>query len=524
MQILTWLGAIAPILLLFILMSIFHMKTERAAAISAVLAVICALAVGRASVSGVIIDAEKGAFSSLNILFAIWPAIFLYEMLDFAGIFLKIRGILQSLTRDSLVLILLICWLFSSFLQGISGFGVPVAVCAPLLIALGVQPLWAVMITLLGHSWANTFGTFALAWHALLTQSETTALFQTTLLSGLMLWLLNIIGAVLICWFYGKGKAVRHMLPFLLVISLIHGGGQLAVGFLNGTIAAFLPTTAALAVAFLMMKLGFYTKEWHMDSPIMEPGAAAAQQSDLASGDAGWALFPFLLLAAVSVLVLLVQPIYRVLYRTVIALSFPETVTGLGFTVAATDSFGAIHLLTHAGFVLLATVVITYVLYLAKGILRPGMFGDILRATLKKIIPASLGIFFLLIMAQLLKGSGLMQIIAEGVISVTGRYYGAAVPLVGILGAFVTSSNTSSNILLGSFQKTASDLLSANEAAILSAQTTGGAIGTVVGPSTIMLGTTTAQCRGREGEVLRFMLPIAAAEAVITGIIAFCLV
>ena len=70
---------------------------------------------------------------------------------------------------------------------------------------------------------------------------------------------------------------------------------------------------------------------------------------------------------------------------------------------------------------------------------------------------------------------------------------------------------------MGSFQKTAAELISANEAAILAAQTAGGAIGTVVGPSTILLGTTTAGCQGREGEVLRFMLPIVAVEAALTG-------
>ena len=51
------------------------------------------------------------------------------------------------------------------------------------------------------------------------------------------------------------------------------------------------------------------------------------------------------------------------------------------------------------------------------------------------------------------------------------------------------------------------------------AQTAGGAIGTVVGPSTILLGTTTAGCEGKEGEVLRFMLPIVLVEAAITGIV-----
>lgn len=62
-------------------------------------------------------------------------------------------------------------------------------------------------------------------------------------------------------------------------------------------------------------------------------------------------------------------------------------------------------------------------------------------------------------------------------------------------------------------------MISVNEAAILAAQIAGGAIGTVVGPSTILLGTTTAGCEGKEGEVLHFMLPIVLVEAAITGIV-----
>ena len=93
----------------------------------------------------------------------------------------------------------------------------------------------------------------------------------------------------------------------------------------------------------------------------------------------------------------------------------------------------------------------------------------IFTATLKKIIPTSLGILFLIVMSQVLKGSGIMQLIAQGVTQLTGKYYSFAVPFLGLLGAFVTSSNTSSNILLGSFQKTAADMISVNEAAILAA-------------------------------------------------------
>lgn len=552
MNLWTWIGAVLPILLLFLMMSVFHLRTEQAAFLGIICAAVSALAVGSSSMSIVVMDLEKGAFSALNILIVIWPAVFLYEIMEFAGVFQSIQTMLKKQTEDQLVLILLICWLFASFLQGITGFGVPVAVCAPILIALGVKPLWAVMITLLGHAWANTYGTFALAWDALLTQSETGAVFETKIFSGLLLWGVNIIGAFLICWFYGKGKAIKHMAPFVLIISTIQGGGQLLVSFANSTIAAFIPTTVALVAGWIFLCLGLYTKPWKMDSQIMaaagdsEDGtcgraqetvgnassadagnianAAPSDAGNAASGNAsnvtsGMAVFPFILLAAVSVIVLLIPSIHEFLNGPVLALSFPAVETGRGFAVAATDSYGAIHIFTHAGFVLLVTVLVTMLLYFKKAYLNRKKILAVIQATLKKIVPTSLGILFLVMMSQVLKGSGVMQIIAQGVTQVTGKYYSFAVPFLGLLGAFVTSSNTSSNILLGSFQKTAADIIAVNEASVLAAQTAGGAIGTVVGPSTILLGTTTAGCKGKEGEVLKFMLPIVLVEAVIAGIV-----
>ena len=551
MSIWTWLGAVFPILFLFLMMSVFHMKTERAAFLGIICAIISALVIGKSTPQIVTMDLGKGAFSALNILIVIWPAVFLYEMMEFAGVFQSIKQMLQKKTQDELVMVLLICWLFSSFLQGITGFGVPVAVCAPILIALGVQPLWSVIITLLGHAWANTYGTFALAWDALITQSETQKIFETKLIAGVLLLGVNLAGALLISWLYGKGKALRHILPFLLITSLIQGGGQLIVSFTNSTIAAFIPTTLALVVGWLLLGAGFYTKPWKMESKLMarreneeiekqlnktaitrqlkneketvlqqkNPEINQLNEQALPNITNGQAIFPFIILAAISVIVLLIKPIHEVMNQTVFALSFPQIETGRGFIVEATDSYGAIHIFTHAGFVLLLTVIITLLLYLQKGYLDSEKMKSVITATLKKIIPTSLGILFLIVMSQVLKGSGIMQLIAQGVTQVTGKYYSFAVPFLGLLGAFVTSSNTSSNILLGSFQKTAADMISVNEAAILAAQTAGGAIGTVVGPSTILLGTTTAGCEGKEGEVLRFMLPIVLVEAAITGIV-----
>ena len=113
MSIWTWLGAVFPILFLFLMMSVFHMKTERAAFLGIICAMISAILIGKSTPQIVTMDLEKGAFSALNILIVIWPAVFLYEMMEFAGVFQSIKQMLQKKTQDELVMVLLICWLFS---------------------------------------------------------------------------------------------------------------------------------------------------------------------------------------------------------------------------------------------------------------------------------------------------------------------------------------------------------------------------------------------------------------------------
>ena len=90
-----------------------------------------------------------------------------------------------------------------------------------------------------------------------------------------------------------------------------------------------------------------------------------------------------------------------------------------------------------------------------------------------------------------------------------------------MLGAFMTSSNMASNILFGEFQLTTAQLLNLNVAPILGAQTAGGAIGNTICPGNVILGTTTAGILGKEGIVLKKVLPITVTAAVIVGAILF---
>jgi len=103
----------------------------------------------------------RGLFLSLDVLLIIWAALLIYNVAEEAGAVRVIGLALPRLTPDRMMQGLLLGWLFASFLQGMGGFGVPVAVTAPLLVGLGFSPVESVIMACLGHGWAVNFGSMA---------------------------------------------------------------------------------------------------------------------------------------------------------------------------------------------------------------------------------------------------------------------------------------------------------------------------------------------------------------------------
>ncbi|MGM9616678.1 L-lactate permease, partial [Butyricicoccus sp.] len=121
-------------------------------------------------------------------------------------------------------------------------------------------------------------------------------------------------------------------------------------------------------------------------------------------------------------------------------------------------------------------------------------------------------------------GTGQTVVLANGIAAVLGIAYVVFAPFVGLLGTFMTGSNMSSNILFGGFQLTTAKLLGVNSSIILGAQSAGGAIGSAVSPSKIILGTTTANILGSEGKVMKKIMSITIPATILIGIIVFILV
>jgi lactate permease len=76
------------------------------------------------------------AFIAVEILYIVFGAVLLLNVLQASGALQAIRQSLQSISGDRRVQVIIIAWLFGSFIEGASGFGTPAVICVPLLVAI----------------------------------------------------------------------------------------------------------------------------------------------------------------------------------------------------------------------------------------------------------------------------------------------------------------------------------------------------------------------------------------------------
>ncbi len=522
-----WLLAVLPIVLLLYLMVGRGWGANKAAPVGLAVALVNGLVFYRANLSVISGEVLKGAWNTLSVLLVVWPALLLYEVVNESKAFVVFRHELKRATPNELLQILAIGLVFVSFLQGITGFGVPVAVGAPILLGLGVKPIYAVIIPLLGHAWAGTFGTLAVAWDALVLQTNLITIpeqmLETALWAGIFIWIYNFSAGILICWFYGKWQAIKKGSWAVAIISLIQGGGQLLLTQINTTLAAFLPATIALVAILFLNRTKPYGSTWQIDS-----SSIMNRENDIQDAE-GYpremtmhqAFFPYYALTFITLLVLLIKPLNKFLNRWAISLTFPETQTAYGFINPEAIGYSPITPLTHAGLFLLLAAIIGYFYYQKNGWLKADSGKGIWNRSLKKTIPPGLAILGFIIMSRIMGGTGQTFVLAQGIATTLGVSYVVFSPLVGLLGAFMTSSNMSSNILFGRFQLTIAELLGVNAAKIVAAQTAGGTVGTALTPGSVILGATTAGIMGQEGKILKQLLPIGSIIAIIIGVLVY---
>lgn len=496
-----WLLAFSPVLVVVVLMLALRWGGSRAGGMGWFTALLVAALFFGAGFELLAVAQIKAVLLSLDVLLIIWSALLLFNIAQEAGAIRMIGRILPGLTGDRVMQSLLIGWLMVTFLQGMGGFGVPVAVCAPILIGLGFNPIQAVAMASIGHGWAVTFGSLASSFQSLI---AVTGLAGEDLAphAALLMGISAFPNGMLVALIGNGWKSLKRAFFPVLLLSIVMGGVQyvLATNRL-WTLAATGAGVAGLILGFVLVRLPTF-RNHSVDRTSLQP-----LEGDQDHGKSIWlALFGYGLLVVLAFVINLVAPVQEFLGQVVFTLDFPEVSTRLGWVTAAGPG-RKIDLFAHPGAILLYTCVISLILYRAIGYIKKGAFKGILQRVLRSGVNSSLGILAMVGVASIMLHSGMTYLLAQGLsVSVGREIYPMIAPFIGALGAFITGSNTNSNVLFGVLQQNAAQLMNLSVPLILAAQTAGGALGSVLAPAKVIVGCSTAGLGGKEGLVMRHLL------------------
>ncbi|HYB75132.1 MAG TPA: L-lactate permease [Candidatus Sulfotelmatobacter sp.] len=495
-----WVPALAPIAVLLVVILILRRSATQGGLLAWGAALLLGWALFGAGADDLAIGSLRGLVFSFEVLYIIWPALFLYQIVVEAG---ATRGIgigIRALTRDRVLQILILGFAFTSFLQGVASFGVPVAVGAPLLLGLGFRPMQATLAPLIGHAWAVTLGGMA---------SSFLALRAVTGLPGheLGLWTAGLLGLTCI----GTGFLVAHLVGGWKGIrrdwweAAAIGGSMAAVQFLLAwfdywIIASFGAGLAGLLVGVALTRLSSRRPEGERRGGMRE---------------LHYALAPYYALICIVAAATFLPPLRWALHLGDVPVPLPKTTTALGWTVGAVTP--RLQLLAHPGALILYTCGVALAWYgrLGTGHLE---VRAVARRTVWLGLPATGAVLCMMMLATVMSGTGMTFVLARAAIDVTGRAYPFVAPFVGLLGCFVTGNNTTSNVLFGTVQRDAAMLLRVNPFLMAALQTTGGALGGMVTPAKVLMACATVGLRGQEGAVIRRALGPCLALTALAGL------
>lgn len=135
-----------------------------------------------------------------------------------------------------------------------------------------------------------------------------------------------------------------------------------------------------------------------------------------------------------------------------------------------------------------------------------------------------IGVATMVGLSAVMDHSGMTIRLAEAIAQLFGAAFPIISPLLGMIGAFATGSNNNSNVLFGSLQENIALILKLSPAIIVAAQTAGGSLGSMIAPAKLIIGCSTVNISGKDGDVLRRTLPYGLGIAFVMGIATYLLV
>jgi lactate permease len=500
--------AALPVVFFLLALTVFKLKGLTAA----LLAILVSAAVSFL-VFGMPLDMILGA-ALLGIANGVFPigfivlmAVWLYRLAQRSGKFEVIRNSIATVSEDQRIQVLLIAFCFGGFLEGAAGFGVPIAICAALLVELGFRPLKAAMLCLLANAAAGAYGAIGIPVLVGAQQGGVS-------LAGMSLMLIAIVQVCTVfvpaglVWVLDGWRGVRETWPVLLFVGVVFSGIQtLTLIFLGPEL------TDILAPLITMAGLGLFMQFWRPKRIYREGDAppSAAGSESLKDVLLAWSPFYFL----TGVILVWSLPAFKALFApggwlagSIMHLPIgllDQRVQELPPLVAAAHTLPAVWhvgLLNASGMAILIAAVLTT--GFSKKLSIKAAANELALAVRDMWKPLAT-VSLVMAVAYITNFSGASSTIGFA-LAQAGAAFPLLSPVIGWLGVFMTGSVVNSNTLFAHLQAVTASQIRIDPALLVAANTAGGVMAKLVSPQSIAIAAAAVKLVGQESAIMRSTL------------------
>jgi lactate permease len=490
---LSFLVAILPIATVLVLLGILKRPAWQAALAGLAVALVIAVTAWGMPVHIAFASALNGA------VFALWPvmwivinALLLYNVAVASGRFDAFRAwVIRHLPNDRRVVLIAIGFCFGALLEGIAGFGAPVAITASLLIMCGFPALEALVFVLIFNTTPVAFGALGAPVTVL---GAVTGLPAPALAAmiGRQLPLLAAILPFYVMALYGGWRSIRALWPMLLVAGFSFGLAQfVASNYLDYTLTDVFAALGSLAVTLLFLQF------WHpaadaefviSRTPLETPAGSRAVPAWQ-----GW--MPWLIVTGIVI----AWTYMKVATVGQQAIHWPGLDEAVSITLYHDKPYAAVWNFQPLGTgtaILLAAIITALLVRLS-----PAEFFRCAVRTIRQIWRAVVTVMLIVALAYVMNYSGLAYTLGLAVAS-TGHAFILFSPFLGWIAVFLSGSDTSGNALFGNLQVVAARQLNLNPLLFAATNSSGGVLGKMISPQNIATGVSVTDLKGKEGAVL----------------------
>jgi glycolate permease/lactate permease len=492
------------------------------------------------------------AFGLWPICWIVFSSVMFYNLSVESGDFDVIRRSLARLTTDRRIQILLVAFCFGALIEGIAGFGAPVAITAAMLAGLGFEPIAAAVMALIANTAPVAFGSLGipvttlggLLAPMLGEDVQTTTRALSAMVGRQLPFFSLIIPAYLVVLYAGWGPMMA-VFPAVFMAGLSFAIGQFLVSNYIGP-----ELTDTLAALFSLAAVALLLKFWKPKDNYVD-GRPVVTESVVDASGRVWRAYATYGILIVTVLIgqvgnfagmSQVRPPANVtmLLRCgqignrlcpdpwvgqpasvdpqgfrfpVWEFSWPGAYNNIdgklvgkvqrGAPVVATTSpyplTYRLDFLATAGTLVLFATVIAWLPMIAAGA-RPGILGIAFSKTLAQLKLPIVTIAFILSIATVMNYSGMTSSMALA-LAQTGWLFPFFSAWLGMLGVFLTGSDTSSNTLFGPLQATTARVSGLDPVLMGATNSSAGVMGKMISPQNLSVGAAGVGAVGREGEI-----------------------